>query len=94
MRIATDIQTVKNPASASLAYCGVSYYIDCTAKEKNNQPIGGGNELRPSHRNGKVLATLFLDGHVDHVDMAEVRSGFNTSRSKPLNRPFWGMKQN
>ena len=92
MRIATDIQTVKNFSACSIFYCGVSYYMNCAAAEKYDAPIGGSNEFRPSHRGGKIIPILFLDTHVADVELSVVQSGFNTNQTKPLNRPFWGLK--
>ena len=92
MRIATDVQTVKNFSVCSFFYCGVSYYMNCAVAEKHFAPIGGSNEFRPSHRDGKIVPILFLDTHVDNIDLSVVQSGFNTNQNKPLNRPFWGLK--
>ena len=94
LRTEGDLQIVKNFSVCSLAYCGVSYFINCTAAIKYNLPIEGENEIRPSHKKGNSVPILYLDTHVESTDYKVVASGFNTSVNKPLNRPFWGFKPN
>lgn len=94
LRTEGDLQIVKNFSVCSLVYCGVSYSINCTAVVKYNEPIAGGNEIRPSHKNGNSIPILYLDSHVESTDFKVVSSGFNNKINKPLNRPFWGFKPN